>query len=113
MTTQAEFKKRVQLMLLLTCLFALVFLLCGLRLAVAGLLLGAAVSIFNYRLVAKKPWDKTSPLMKRYLARMLLDGLVVIATGLLHVQLLLGAAAGLTLEMQTYLLVAFPAIFRK
>lgn len=114
MAMQAEMKKRIQLMLLVTCFYVPVFLLCGLRLAVLGLLLGTAVSIFNYWLVAKDPWEKTfNPLLKRYLARMILDGILVIGTGLIHVQLVLGAVAGLTLEMQTYLLAAFPVIFRR
>lgn len=113
MTTQAEIKKRVQRMLLLTCLFALAFLLGGFPLAVLGLVLGAAVSIFNYWLVVKGPWEQAGALLKRYLARIVLDGVVVIVTGLLDLQLLFGAVGGLTLEMQTYLLDAFMAIFRE
>lgn len=101
-------------MLLLACIIALVFIISGYPLAVIGLLVGTGVSIFNYWLVSKDPWEKTfNPLLKRYLVRMLLSGIVLIGTALVDIRLLFGAVAGLTLEMQTYLLDVVQVIFHR
>lgn len=101
-------------MLLLAFFIALVLLILGYRFAVIGLFIGTGVSTFNYWLVSRDPWEKTfNPLLKRYLARMLLSGAVVVGTALVDIRLLFGAVAGLTLEMQTYLLDVFQVIFRR
>lgn len=101
-------------MLLLAGLIALVLMILSYHVAVIGLLIGTGVSIFNFWLVSKDPWEKTfNPLMKRYLVRVLLSGIVVLGTGLADIRLLFGALAGLTLEMQSYLLDVFQVIFRR
>ncbi|MGI6551805.1 MAG: hypothetical protein GX779_03505 [Clostridia bacterium] len=112
MLSEQEARKRIKKILFGAGCGSGILLAFGLTKAALGVWLGAAVGIFNYRLVVKVILDqsldpetkKQKRFMKRYLLRLLFSAVVLGAAIFIGADFLLGVLFGLLLEMLTYTL---------
>ncbi|HHX50402.1 MAG TPA: hypothetical protein GX711_03060 [Clostridia bacterium] len=115
MLSEQEARKRIKKILFGAGFSSAILLACGFTEAAFGVWLGAAVGIFNYRLVVKVVLDqsldpetkKQNRFMKRYLLRLLFSAVVLGTAVFIGTDFLLGVLLGLLLEMLTYILEAF------